>query len=68
MKCPLLVAGDNAQPSCDMTTQTDCLKERCAWFDKDQEQCADLLISTGLWVISKELREMKEEMPHEGQF
>jgi len=39
MKCPLLFAGENAQPSVDMTTPTGCLQEDCAWWDEEKGCC-----------------------------
>ncbi|MBA7707090.1 hypothetical protein ES703_115955 [subsurface metagenome] len=68
MKCPLRPFEKGDRYSKDGAYGTACIKEDCAWWDKDQEQCAVMLISTGLWVISQELRELKEKVPHEGQF
>jgi len=61
MKCPLLLAGENAQPSVDMTTTIDCLKEECAWWDKVHGVCVvislfwelRLLVGAGAMIADK---------------
>ena len=68
MKCPILEASVNTNFGYLNGDEGKCLKEDCAWWDKDHEQCVALLISTGLWVISNKLSRIKDKMPHEGQF
>jgi hypothetical protein len=46
--CPLLAAGDNANPNLDMRIRTDCRKEECAWWHETETDCAILLIAKRL--------------------
>jgi len=51
MKCPLLLAGYNAQPSIDLTAPIDCLKEECAWWLQDVNLCAIKDIALELRIL-----------------
>ena len=53
MKCPLLSIVDHQTYQGEAKVMPDCLKEECAWWSKELEQCD----STGLlqWFIKLEL-------------
>ena len=60
MKCPIrqmqYVNEDNA---CHDTL--DCIRAKCAWWDKVKKQC-------GVVTLSTTLAKIEDKMPHEGQF
>jgi len=63
MKCPLLqrylIQGeDNALECLD-----NCLKEECAWWDKDRKQCSELSKTGALVAINSTLDEIAGKMP-----
>lgn len=68
MKCPLFAIASKEQERRGFLTHIDCIKEECAWWDKQNDQCAVLTLGTGLWLVNKELLELLQKMPHEEQF
>jgi len=40
MKCPLMILADHLRPGGYVVEIGDCLKEECAWWDKDLQRCA----------------------------
>ena len=68
MKCPLAAAACIIrQGDLDKVTD-DCLKEECAWWDKDNARCGLMTLASYLGFISIHLEQIKEKMPHAGQF
>jgi len=67
MKCPLLLAGNNAQPSIDLTAPIDCLKKECAWWEQDLNLCAIKDIALELRYIQLRLADIIEKRPSKGE-
>ena len=65
MKCPLLVIGETYNGRRDDFTITDCLKEECAWWGNNSQQCAINKIGAELYVIGEVLEEIRDKMLHE---
>jgi len=68
MKCPIMTAG---RMTCDDPldfTYVDCLKEECAWWDATAGGCSIYLISRSLMGLVDTAIDIKEKMPHAGQF
>jgi len=63
MKCPLLKAGNNAQPDFEGREPEDCLKEECAWWHLGDESCSINDIATNLFLISLALIHINQKMP-----
>ncbi len=68
MKCPLMVSGYRDRTLDPMRPATDCLKEECAWWEKEGEGCAVMLLGLQVGTVCDQLTELLEKMPHEGQF
>ena len=68
MKCPLLVSIFTHKGLKTQHTDTDCLKEECAWWDNGDECCAILGLEEYIKVISINFSELVDKMPHAGQF
>lgn len=68
MKCPVLAVGYMAFHDAKVWEKCACIKEQCAWWDRQNEQCAVLTLGVGLWLVNKELLELLTKMPHVGQF
>jgi len=68
MKCPLqiivgLTRGDTLNPA-----PMDCIKEDCVWWCETQQRCAIAQLATDSTIISSELHQLVDKMPHELQF
>ena len=50
MKCPKLVAGQLSQQIPVVNSESDCLKEECAWWQGDDEVC--WVVQTGIALSS----------------
>ena len=68
MKCPLLGLDEQNRPWAQKANQTECLKEECAWWDKQNECCVINSIASHLGSIWLNLSFIFDKMPHEGQF
>jgi len=68
MKCPLSFRTMYATEPGVTIFGGDCLKEECAWWDKEDSCCCVYAIPLGLLHIWKKLIEMETKMPHEEQF
>ena len=68
MKCPLLFIHWKTSKHTAFSTVSDCLKEECAWWDKDGSQCSQLAKMKVLVNIESCLELIVNKMPHEGQF
>ena len=68
MKCPLMFNGSMVVRAKLMETEIECLKEECAWWEKEANCCAALLIPRHLYTLERMLGMILEKMPHELQF
>ncbi len=68
MKCPLLSSVDHESKDSKVTRAVDCLREECAWWDKRNHRCVRVTESYDLSYIRAFLDEIKDKMPHSGQF
>ena len=68
MKCPLSNYVMERESGEDEVLLSDCLKEECAWWDKEAESCAMPTISARLGTVCDDLCEIIAKMPHEEQF
>ena len=57
--CPLLLLNNNLRPD-----EQVCLKERCAWYDKEYHRCALLSISRSLDRIGSMLDLTEQTLEH----
>ena len=68
MKCPLRLIGFEGDLGLAEFPQVDCLGEECAWWDAQSNGCSVYLISRSLMGIFDIGVDIKEKMPHTGQF
>ena len=68
MKCPLFALGILAYRGTDKGALYDCLKEECAWWDRENEDCAIFGVMSCLEAIGGVLTEIKDKMPQPRQF
>ncbi len=68
MKCPLKCIGDYSLELMMDNPAFECLKEDCAWWQVGDEQCSVLNLTEGIADIAHWLGDIKNNMPHEGQF
>lgn len=68
MKCPLLLLSRGMITADEPTRFGDCLKEDCAWWDKDNSQCTLITWARGLEFLNIHAIEIRNKMPHVGQF
>jgi len=66
MKCPLLKIARAGLVSEAARPLDDCLKEECAWWDAQMEQCSINGLEPTLQHIALSLRDLVTKMPHEG--
>ena len=65
MKCPLYISFATLVGRGMAMTSTDCLKEECGWWDRDQEGCSVHAIATFLHHSYLDLKAIRDKMPHE---
>ena len=63
MKCPLSQVTTYPELRETRFRWEDCLKEECAWWNKDENWCAILCIAKELFYISGKLFEIKNKLP-----
>ncbi len=68
MKCPLFRIPFTEKGKADRGKLDECIKEECAWWDKDYETCAMVSLSDELDNVQYFLKSIKDKMPHEEQF
>jgi len=64
MKCPLLAIAWGSLASKEMVDYPECLKEKCAFWDKNNAMCSALSLATRLMNISIALNEVVDKMPY----
>jgi len=62
MKCPLLLISAAKQIEVAKEAYTDCLKEGCAWWDKDKSMCSKVSGTMELRFIRSLLTEIEETL------
>lgn len=68
MKCPLFQAGWLMKDNVGTSSEADCLKEDCAWWNSELNQCDPTGLLPWLKNIEGHLEELVDKMPHEEQF
>lgn len=68
MKCPLLTIGIVNPSGLRKGKWNDCLKGECAWWDSGPDCCILKSATYILLALSQEMAEIKEKIPHAGQF
>ncbi|MBA7580035.1 hypothetical protein ES708_21921 [subsurface metagenome] len=68
MKCPLFYMMNYTQAGELGYKVGDCLKEECAWWNEKDEECSVKLAASFIAGMGMNLAEIKDKMPHEGQF
>ena len=66
MKCPLMCIACFHTGYGLGIEETDCLKERCAWWDAEGGCCSELSRVRELRLIRELLKDIRDEMPDEG--
>lgn len=68
MKCPIMIIGRmNSNDPRDIS-YTDCLKEECGWYIKDDGMCAVKKLTLEMRAAQQHLGSIGYRMPHEEQF
>ena len=65
MKCPLLIIATLSGQGRYDWAKSDCLKEECAWWVNNSQQCVMNKLGVELWVIGEVLEEIRDKMLHE---
>ncbi len=68
MKCPLFVMGQLANTIPAVGSNSDCLKEECAWWEANDGQCSVKVIAQFIAGIGMNIKDIRDKMPHEEQF
>ena len=68
MKCPLFTIMDKRTQLGEESDYCECLKEECAWWEKEGESCALLLLGLRLGTVCDQLTDFIDKMPHVEQF
>jgi len=68
MKCPVLQIGVIAGQPIAKKSDSDCLKEECAWWSEEHSQCDPTGLLPWLIHIESRLSDLVDKMPHEEQF
>jgi len=64
MKCPLTQAEDYWDGKEWQVILSDCLKEECAWWDRQTDMCIWLCQGRALALILTRLTEIEAKMPY----
>lgn len=68
MKCPLSNHGLHPSAVGERMSPDHCLKEEYAWWSKSFEKCDINILVQELWELRQVITEIKDKMPHVGQF
>ena len=64
MKCPLILMAYLHRTGEVPTSQADCFKEECAWFNPDPRLCVVFDTMSYIAAINQNLIQLIEIMPH----
>ena len=67
MKCPILEIGWMQTRVGQKGVSSDCLKEECAWWGNNSQQCAINKIGAELYVIGEVLEEIRDQLSNLGK-
>ena len=65
MMCPLRIFVVRLGEETGIGYIANCLKEECAWWGNNSQQCAMNKIGAELYVIGEVLEEIRDKMLHE---
>ncbi len=68
MKCPLSMVMLGSYSTNVMVEPRDCLKEECAWWQKEMENCIIYQIGMFMGVLASQVDDIGRKMPHLEQF
>jgi len=68
MKCPLLAIGYLSIGDQALDEKCECLKEECAVWDRDLEQCSEVTKAKALDRLERVMTDILEKMPGASQF
>lgn len=63
MKCPILMYNYLPDENPTEGKRTDCIKEDCAWWDKDFTRCSVLTIAVKVGVLQSIVKDVRDKMP-----
>jgi len=67
MKCPMSNYVMERESGEDEVLSTDCLKEECAWWNANREECAILSIELNLHELAYFTSAIRDNMPQGGK-
>jgi len=68
MNCPIARAGQLARKQYDTDELSDCIKEECAWWQSELQNCIVYQAGMEIGTLCLFLEDIKNKMPHEEQF
>lgn len=68
MKCPLLTLLNMPAERSKGILGIDCIKEKCAWWERNSSCCAVQSMALDLCDMECHLQDIAVKMPHAGQF
>jgi len=68
MKCPLFIREVEATFTRNKFELSNCLGDKCAWYDEKLKGCAILTIAKMSMCLNALATEVVDKMPHELQF
>lgn len=68
MICPILEVSYRIAKPGEVTLDTECLQEDCAWWQKELQNCIIYQMGMEIGTITCFLEEIKDKMPHVAQF
>jgi len=68
MRCPMTYRSMYTTGPGIQLLGAECIKEKCAWWNKTMEECNLVTIAVGLFDISIALDKIQREMPQWRQF
>ena len=63
MKCPLIGVANPAEWRRESPTEADCLKEECAWWSEEHNQCDPTGLLPWLIHIESSISEIASKIP-----
>ena len=62
MKCPLMRIPITVKGVADREKIDDCIKEECAWWNKDREVCSIKLVAGSVYDLWYKLTQIEEKL------